>query len=93
MVRSELMEQIPHLAMFCSENKEYFPNTIQDIVLPTVVRYLTDANNQVSHNTLPISVNLGRREKGEVKTFLDWFSGAIGCLTGDMFSSLKEMKY
>lgn len=47
MVRSELMEQIPHLAMFCSENKEYFPNTIQDIVLPTVVRYLTDANNQV----------------------------------------------
>ncbi|PIK63050.1 putative serine/threonine-protein phosphatase 4 regulatory subunit 1 [Apostichopus japonicus] len=48
MVRSELMEQIPHLAMFCSENRDFFPNTIHDTILPTVVRYLTDGSKNKS---------------------------------------------
>ncbi|XP_033625553.1 serine/threonine-protein phosphatase 4 regulatory subunit 1-like isoform X2 [Asterias rubens] len=47
MVRAELMEQIPHIAMLCQENRNFFPNTVQDYILPTVVRYLTDSNNQV----------------------------------------------
>lgn len=47
MVRAELMEQIPHIAMLCHEHQHLFPSTIQDYILPTVVRYLTDTNNQV----------------------------------------------
>ena len=47
MVRAELMEQIPHIAMLCREHQNLFPTTIQDYILPTVVRYLTDTNNQV----------------------------------------------
>ncbi|XP_038070184.1 serine/threonine-protein phosphatase 4 regulatory subunit 1-like isoform X2 [Patiria miniata] len=47
MVRAELMEQIPHIAMLCQENRSFFPNTVQDYILPLVVRYLTDSNNQV----------------------------------------------
>ncbi|XP_022104336.1 serine/threonine-protein phosphatase 4 regulatory subunit 1-like isoform X2 [Acanthaster planci] len=47
MVRAELMEQIPHIAMLCQENRGFFPNTVQDYILPLVVRYLTDTNNQV----------------------------------------------
>ncbi|XP_063951520.1 serine/threonine-protein phosphatase 4 regulatory subunit 1-like isoform X1 [Lytechinus pictus] len=47
MVRAELMEQIPHIAMLCHEHHLLFPSTIQDYILPTVVRYLTDTNNQV----------------------------------------------
>ncbi|XP_072169512.1 serine/threonine-protein phosphatase 4 regulatory subunit 1-like [Diadema setosum] len=46
MVRAELMEQIPHVAMLCHEHQQLFPTTIQDCILPTVVRYLTDTNNQ-----------------------------------------------
>lgn len=47
MVRAELMEQIPHIAMLCHEHQHLFQTTIQDYILPTVVRYLTDTNNQV----------------------------------------------
>ncbi|XP_071173433.1 serine/threonine-protein phosphatase 4 regulatory subunit 1-like isoform X11 [Mytilus edulis] len=46
-VRSELMEQIPHLAMYCQENKDLFPNSVSLYILPMVVRYLNDRNNQV----------------------------------------------
>ena len=52
MVRAEVMEQIPHIAMLCQENKTFFPDTIQEYILPTVVRYLTDSNNQVSFQLL-----------------------------------------
>ncbi|XP_072013364.1 serine/threonine-protein phosphatase 4 regulatory subunit 1-like isoform X2 [Amphiura filiformis] len=47
LVRAEVMEQIPHIAMLCQENKMFFPDTIQEYILPTVVRYLTDNHNQV----------------------------------------------
>ncbi|XP_067904157.1 serine/threonine-protein phosphatase 4 regulatory subunit 1 isoform X2 [Heterodontus francisci] len=46
-VRAELMEQIPHLAMFLQENRPSFPTAFSKYLVPIVVRYLTDPNNQV----------------------------------------------
>ncbi|XP_064640265.1 serine/threonine-protein phosphatase 4 regulatory subunit 1-like isoform X2 [Lineus longissimus] len=46
-VRSELMEQVPHIAMYCQETRDIFPDSIPNYLLPMVVRYLTDTNNQV----------------------------------------------
>ena len=47
-VRSELMEQVPHIAVYCQENKVLFSDAMPTYILPMVVRYLNDANNQVS---------------------------------------------
>ena len=41
------MEQVPHLAMYCHDNAHLFTDPIPHYLLPTVVRYLTDAHNQV----------------------------------------------
>ncbi|KAL5021325.1 hypothetical protein ScPMuIL_000480 [Solemya velum] len=46
-VRSELMEQVPHVAVFCTEYEHKFESAVQDYILPMVVRYLNDSNNQV----------------------------------------------
>ncbi|OCT74606.1 hypothetical protein XELAEV_18033591mg [Xenopus laevis] len=46
-VRAELMEQVPHLAMFCQENRPPIPHAFSKYLLPIVVRYLADQNNQV----------------------------------------------
>ncbi|XP_067856797.1 serine/threonine-protein phosphatase 4 regulatory subunit 1-like isoform X1 [Heptranchias perlo] len=46
-VRAELMEQVPHLAMFLQENRPSFPTAFSKYMVPIVVRYLTDPNNQV----------------------------------------------
>ncbi|GCB66704.1 hypothetical protein scyTo_0013609 [Scyliorhinus torazame] len=46
-VRAELMEQVPHLAMFLQENRPSFPTAFSKYLVPIVVRYLTDPNNQV----------------------------------------------
>ncbi|XP_005112857.1 serine/threonine-protein phosphatase 4 regulatory subunit 1 isoform X2 [Aplysia californica] len=46
-VRSELMEQVPHIAVYCQENKDAFINAVPQYILPMVVRYLNDANSQV----------------------------------------------
>ncbi|XP_073535139.1 serine/threonine-protein phosphatase 4 regulatory subunit 1 isoform X2 [Phyllobates terribilis] len=46
-VRAELMEQVPHLAMFCRENRPSIPHAFSKYLLPIVVRYLADQNNQV----------------------------------------------
>ncbi|KAG9479064.1 hypothetical protein GDO78_012625 [Eleutherodactylus coqui] len=46
-VRAELMEQVPHLAMFCQENRPSIPHAFSKYLLPIVVRYLADQNNQV----------------------------------------------
>ena len=51
-VRSELMEQVPHIAVYCQENKTLFSDTMPTYILPMVVRFLNDANNQVSSLTL-----------------------------------------
>ena len=53
-VRAELMEQIPHIAMFCQESETVYPqsqSTLTGVVpthlLPLVVKFLTDTNSQV----------------------------------------------
>ncbi|XP_043946002.1 serine/threonine-protein phosphatase 4 regulatory subunit 1-like isoform X2 [Protopterus annectens] len=46
-VRAELMEQVPHIAFFLQENKGRFPTAFSKYLVPVVVRYLTDPNNQV----------------------------------------------
>uniref|UniRef100_A0A8C2EEN1 Protein phosphatase 4 regulatory subunit 1 n=1 Tax=Cyprinus carpio TaxID=7962 RepID=A0A8C2EEN1_CYPCA len=46
-VRAELMEQIPHIAIFCQENRPSIPFAFSKYLLPIVVRYLSDQNNLV----------------------------------------------
>lgn len=48
-VRAELMEQVPHVAMYCHEEKSehQWMHLVPSFLLPLVVRYLTDVNNQV----------------------------------------------
>ncbi|XP_023610023.1 serine/threonine-protein phosphatase 4 regulatory subunit 1 isoform X5 [Myotis lucifugus] len=46
-VRAELMEQVPHIALFCQENRPSIPYAFSKYLLPIVVRYLADQNNQV----------------------------------------------
>ncbi|XP_014642807.1 PREDICTED: serine/threonine-protein phosphatase 4 regulatory subunit 1-like [Ceratotherium simum simum] len=46
-VRTELMEQIPPVALFLQENRSSFPLVFSEYLIPIVVRYLTDPNNQV----------------------------------------------
>uniref|UniRef100_A0AAR2LCG9 Phosphatase 2A Regulatory Subunit A helical domain-containing protein n=1 Tax=Pygocentrus nattereri TaxID=42514 RepID=A0AAR2LCG9_PYGNA len=46
-VRAELMEQVPNIAMFLHENRPNFPAAFSRYLVPIVVRYLTDPNNQV----------------------------------------------
>ena len=58
-VRAELMEQVPHVAMYCHEEKDehQWMHLVPSFLLPLVVRYLTDVNNQV-HNDPSISYSL-----------------------------------
>uniref|UniRef100_A0A8C9W6H0 Serine/threonine-protein phosphatase 4 regulatory subunit 1-like n=1 Tax=Scleropages formosus TaxID=113540 RepID=A0A8C9W6H0_SCLFO len=46
-VRAELMEQVPNIAMFLHESRPIFPEAFSRYLVPIVVRYLTDPNNQV----------------------------------------------
>nr|XP_055121102.1 serine/threonine-protein phosphatase 4 regulatory subunit 1-like isoform X4 [Symphalangus syndactylus] len=46
-VWTELMEQIPPIAIFLQENRSNFPVVLSEYLIPIVVRYLTDPNNQV----------------------------------------------
>uniref|UniRef100_A0AAY4A5E6 WW-binding domain-containing protein n=1 Tax=Denticeps clupeoides TaxID=299321 RepID=A0AAY4A5E6_9TELE len=46
-VRAELMEQVPNIALFLHENRPNFPASFSRYLVPIVVRYLTDPNNQV----------------------------------------------
>jgi len=41
------MEQVAHIAVYCHDNVDIFQNAIAVFILPMVVRYLDDANNQV----------------------------------------------
>ena len=53
------MEQVPHVAMYCHEEKDehQWMHLVPSFLLPLVVRYLTDVNNQV-HNDPSISYSL-----------------------------------
>ncbi|KAJ7332090.1 hypothetical protein JRQ81_014270 [Phrynocephalus forsythii] len=46
-VRTELMEQIPPIAIFLQESRPNFSTAFSEYLMPIVVRYLTDPNNQV----------------------------------------------
>ena len=46
-VRAELMEQVPHIAMYCHQYPEYLHQAVPGHLLPLVVTFLTDTNNQV----------------------------------------------
>uniref|UniRef100_A0A7M4EBB7 Serine/threonine-protein phosphatase 4 regulatory subunit 1-like n=1 Tax=Crocodylus porosus TaxID=8502 RepID=A0A7M4EBB7_CROPO len=46
-VRTELMEQIPPISIFLQESRPNFPTAFSEYLMPIVVRYLTDPNNQV----------------------------------------------
>lgn len=48
-VRSELMEQVPHVAMYCLEKRHIFQDSVPTYLLPMVVKYLNDMNNQVMY--------------------------------------------
>lgn len=47
-VRTELMEQVPQITIFLQESRPQFPKAFSEYLLPVLVRYLTDPNNQVS---------------------------------------------
>lgn len=51
------MEQVPNIAMFLHENRPNFPEAFSRYLVPIVVRYLTDPNNQVN-DTVPRNLNL-----------------------------------
>merc|ERR1712038_181133 len=46
-VRAELMEQVPHIAMYCHQYPEHLHQAVPLHLLPLVVTFLTDTNNQV----------------------------------------------
>lgn len=47
-VRTELMEQVPQIAVLCHEYSASLGGVVAGHLVPMVVRYLTDPNNQVS---------------------------------------------
>lgn len=53
-VRAELMEQVPNIAMFLHESRPNFPAAFSRYLVPIVVRYLTDPNNQVCLEKFPV---------------------------------------
>lgn len=45
-VRVELMEQVPHVAVYCYEHHSMM-EAVPQYILFIVLRFLTDSNNQV----------------------------------------------
>ncbi|XP_069692282.1 serine/threonine-protein phosphatase 4 regulatory subunit 1-like isoform X3 [Periplaneta americana] len=46
-VRVEIVEQVPHIAIFCQEDSRRLYHIVVDYLLPLVVKYLADNDNQV----------------------------------------------
>uniref|UniRef100_A0A8C7U9A3 WW-binding domain-containing protein n=1 Tax=Oncorhynchus mykiss TaxID=8022 RepID=A0A8C7U9A3_ONCMY len=70
-VRAELMEQVPNIAMFLHESQPNFPAAFSRYLVPIVVRYLTDPNNQVrktSQAALLVLLEQGLICKGDMET-------------------------
>lgn len=66
-VRAELMEQIPHLAALCKANCYHLGNLIKHHLVPMIIKYLADINNQVrkrTQATLLVMVEQGVIDKG-----------------------------
>ncbi|GLH16019.1 Serine/threonine-protein phosphatase 4 regulatory subunit 1 [Gryllus bimaculatus] len=45
-VKAELMEQLPHIAMVCHEEREKLHFVVEECLLPLVIRFLGDSDNQ-----------------------------------------------
>uniref|UniRef100_A0A8C2B9Q9 Serine/threonine-protein phosphatase 4 regulatory subunit 1 n=1 Tax=Cyprinus carpio TaxID=7962 RepID=A0A8C2B9Q9_CYPCA len=72
-VRAELMEQIPHIAIFCQENRPSIPFAFSKYLLPIVVRYLSDQNNLVrktSQAALLVLLEQELMERGDVESLV-----------------------
>ncbi|XP_077075100.1 serine/threonine-protein phosphatase 4 regulatory subunit 1 isoform X3 [Siphateles boraxobius] len=72
-VRAELMEQIPHIAIFCQENRPSIPFAFSKFLLPIVVRYLADQNNLVrktSQAALLVLLEQELIERGDVESLV-----------------------
>jgi len=69
-VRAELMEQVPHIAMYCQELPESLHDVVPLHLLPLVVKFLTDTNNQVrktSQAALLVLLEQGLVDRGDVE--------------------------
>lgn len=69
-VRAELMEQVPHIAMYCQEFKAKLAHVVPDSLLPMVVKFLTDMDIQVrktSQAALLVLLEQGLVEKSDVQ--------------------------
>lgn len=69
-VRAELMEQVPHIAMYCQEVPDHLIQVVPLHLLPLVVKFLTDKNNQVrktSQAALLVLLEQGLVEKSDVE--------------------------
>ena len=49
--------QVPHIAMYCQEMKSSYLHVVPQYLLPMVVKFLTDMNNQVRNFLLIIIDN------------------------------------
>lgn len=68
-VRSDLGEQVPYVAMYCQEKRNFFPNAVAIYGLP-LVKYLSDNDNQVkktSHDALVVFLEQELVESVEVE--------------------------
>ena len=64
------MEQVPHLAMYCQDYKSQLSMVVPDHLLPMVVKFLTDSNNQVrktSQAALLVLLEQGLVERSDVR--------------------------
>ncbi|XP_060086720.1 serine/threonine-protein phosphatase 4 regulatory subunit 1-like isoform X2 [Heteronotia binoei] len=69
-VRTELMEQIPPIAIFLQDSRQNFPTAFSEYLMPIVVRYLTDPNNQVrkaSQESLVILLEQGLISQSDIE--------------------------
>jgi serine/threonine-protein phosphatase 4 regulatory subunit 1 len=69
-VRAELMEQVPHIAMYCQELPDKLRHVVPSHLLPLVVKFLTDTNNQVrktSQAALLVLLEQGLVERRDVE--------------------------
>lgn len=69
-MRAELMEQVPHIAMYCQELPESMHHIVPSHLLPLVVKFLTDTNNQVrktSQAALLVLLEQGLVDKADVE--------------------------
>lgn len=82
-VRAELMEQVPHIAMFCQEQESssVLSGTVPVHLLPLVVRFLTDSNNQVRKTSQAALLVLLEQGLVETKDVVDQVCPVILRLT------------